>query len=257
MRNFLNTNFDISKIVIAIHVPAGSGVAVHVNRPSHGLAIHLEGRKIYRFEGNKSIVVQKNDIIYMPKGSSYVVTTEKPGACCAINFDFFEDKLFEPFVFHTKNSLRFIEAFKRAAKVWQAKQAGYMSACKAELYTVLSAMEKEFSTYISGENQELISPAVEYIHENYTTENISISEISKMCNITPEYFRSIFKKAYGSSPVKYINELKISRAKELLGSGLYSVSEAATLSGFSDPSHFSREFKKAVGISPARFKENS
>ena len=67
MRNFLNTNFDISKIVIAIHVPAGSGVAVHVNRPSHGLAIHLEGRKIYRFEGNKSIVVQKNDIIYVKK----------------------------------------------------------------------------------------------------------------------------------------------------------------------------------------------
>ena len=257
MQDFLKTDFDISKIVFALRVPAGSGDAVHLNRPSHGLAIHLEGRKIYRFEGHKPIVVQKNDIIYMPKGSNYVVNAERQGECFAINFDFYENKTFEPLVFHTKNSLRFIEAFKRAAKVWQTKQPGYISACKAELYTVLSAMEKEFSTYISGEKQELISPAVEYIHENYTNESISISEISKMCNITPEYFRSLFKKTFGSSPVKYINELKISRAKELLGSGLYSVFEAATLSGYSDPSHFSREFKKAVGISPARFKENS
>ena len=257
MQDFLKTDFDISKIIAALQVPAGSGDAVHLNRPSHGLAIHLEGRKIYRFTGRKPIIVQKNDIIYMPKGSSYVVKAERQGECFAINFDFYEDKTFEPLVFHTKNSSRFIEAFKRAAKVWQTKQPGYISACKAELYTVLSAMEKEFSTYISGEKQALISPAVGYIHENYTTENISIAKVSEMCGITPEYFRSLFKKTFGSSPIKYINELKITRAKELLGSGLYSVSEAATLSGYSDPSHFSREFKKAVGISPARFKENS
>lgn len=253
MKDFLNTDFDISKIIAALQVPAGSGDAVHINRPSHGLAIHLEGRKIYRFEGRKPMVVQKNDIIYMPKGSSYLVKAERQGECFAINFDFYEDKTFEPLVFHTKNSLRFIEAFKRAAKVWQTKQPGYISACKAELYSVLSAMEKEFSSYLSGEKQALISPAVEYIHENYTTENISIAKISEMCGITPEYFRSIFSSQFGTSPVKYINSLKLTRAKELLGSGLYSVGEAAALSGFSDMAHFSREFKKNVGICPSKY----
>lgn len=254
MQNFLNTDFDISKIIVVLQIPAGNSDAVHLNRPSHGLAIHLEGRKIYRFEGRKPIVVQKNDIIYMPKGSNYVVEVEKLGACFAINFDFSQSKSFEPFVFHTKNSLRFIEAFKRAARVWQTKQPGYLSACKAELYGLLSAMEKEFYTYISGKNQTLISPAVEYIHENYTTENISIAKISEMCGITPEYFRSLFKNAFGCSPVKYINELKITRAKDILDTGLYSVSDAATLSGFSDPAHFSRKFKESVGISPSKYR---
>ena len=52
---------------------------------------------------------------------------------------------------------------------------------------------------------------------------------------------------------KYINDLKISHAKELLASGMYSVTEAALQSGYADLSHFSREFKKTVGISPKKF----
>ena len=74
-----------------------------------------------------------------------------------------------------------------------------------------------------------------------------------MCSITPGYFRSIFKSFYGVSPKSYINGLKIARAKELLASGMYSVTEAAVMSGYTDMSHFSREFKKVVGITPKNY----
>ncbi|MBQ8232699.1 MAG: helix-turn-helix domain-containing protein [Lachnospiraceae bacterium] len=50
---------------------------------------------------------------------------------------------------------------------------------------------------------------------------------------------------------KYINNLKISRAKELLSSGMYTVTQAAEMSGYTDVSHFSREFKKATGAAPS------
>ena len=54
----------------------------------------------------------------------------------------------------------------------------------------------------------------------------------------------------GVSPLAYINSLKITRAKELLLSGMYTVTEVAFMSGYSDISHFSREFKKSTGVSP-------
>ena len=79
------------------------------------------------------------------------------------------------------------------------------------------------------------------------------SRLSRMCGITPEYFRRIFAGVYGISPKRYIENLKLTRAKELLQSGMYSVTEAATLSGYTDMSHFSRCFKKYTGVAPKNF----
>ena len=98
-----------------------------------------------------------------------------------------------------------------------------------------------------------IAYAGKYINKNYTSENISITKISELCSITPEYFRKIFREFFGESPITYINKMKISRAKELISSGMYSISEVCELSGYTDPSHFSREFKKAVGVSPSEY----
>ena len=71
--------------------------------------------------------------------------------------------------------------------------------------------------------------------------------------MSESYFRRIFLKNYGISPIKYINNLKIERAKELLTSGLYTVSDVAELSGFHDESYFSREFKKHSGKTPKEY----
>ena len=115
-------------------------------------------------------------------------------------------------------------------------------------------MQQEyFAHYISKSKLDIIKPAVEYIHQRYTKELISIEELSDMCGITPEYFRKIFKSFYGIAPLKYINTLKISHAKELIKSNMYSVTEAAMQSGYTDMSYFSREFKKETGISPKNF----
>ncbi len=75
-----------------------------------------------------------------------------------------------------------------------------------------------------------------------------------MCNITPEYFRKIFSSVYGSSPAKYIINLKLERSRELLSSGLYTVTEAMLLSGYTDAAYFSHQFKNKYGYSPQKAK---
>lgn len=256
MKDFMNYNFNIKSIVIACYVAPGHGDAVHKNRPSHGLAIQLTAPNKYEFETGERITVDKNEIIYLPKGSDYITASSKKGtsSCYAINFQISDDISFAPFRLKAKNTQMFIESFKRAEQAWKQQHFNCEMKCKAELYNILFLMQQEFRLgYAGQEKLKIIRPAVEYIHQQYTAELISVEKLAKICGITPTYFRQLFKKFYGTSPVKYINNLKINRAKELIKSGMYSVSEVAFMSGYSDLSHFSREFKKATDLPPSDF----
>lgn len=251
MNDFMQYDFNISKIVLACYVGKRMGTPIHKNRPSHGLAFHTSGLKHYTFESGERITVKPNEMIYLPKYSDYEVSFVTEGDCFAINFDISEDITFSPFKVNLKNTSAVLERFKRAENIWNKKSPGYILQCKAELYGIIYAMVKGYySQYIPNEKYIIIKPAVEYIHRTYTEGLVNISELSNMCGITPEYFRKLFKSFYGVSPLKYINDLKITRAKELLASGMYSVTEAALQSGYTDMSYFSREFKKATGSSP-------
>lgn len=255
MTDFMKHEFNIKKITVACFVPAGTGHVFHENRPSHGLAFHTGGEKVYTFSNGKTLTVKQNTMIYLPKNSTYKVTSVIPGDCYAINFEIDGDVIFSPFVMKISNYVTTTEFYRSACRVWYGKKAGYTTKCKAELYNILYSMKNEyFSDYSAKDKRALIKTAVEYIHESYTSKPLKVEELSAMCGITPEYFRKIFGSIYGISPVKYINALKIARARELLDTKMYSVSEVCFLSGFCDESHFSREFKRATGVPPSKYK---
>ena len=257
MKKFMEHEFVIENILLCCFLPKGKGDPVHKNRASHGLALHVGGEKMYKFDDGKELAVYDGDIIYLPKGSNYTVNTTELGECYAINFDILGEEAFEPFTIHTKNIRDMLLSFEAAERSFRNKKPGYRMRTREKLYRILAQLQREYADeYTESSKKELIASAVTYIHEHYTEGDISIAALSEMCSITPEYFRRIFGNIYGTSPLKYINDLKISHAKELLGSGEYSVGDAATLSGFSDLSYFSREFKRATGISPRRFQSN-
>ena len=254
MKEFMNHDFDVSDITLACYVKPNQGRHKHIDRPSHGLALHLGGDKDYHFSDGRVVSVSENTVIYLPKGSTYYVKARSSGDCYAINFQISENVCFEPFSVSVRATNDFLHYFKSAKKSWEAKDTGYKMRCKAELYNIIVGLQTEYHTsYVPKSRFSVIEPAVNYINGSYTKELLSISSLAKMCDITPEYFRRIFKERFGNSPISYINDMKISRARELLRSGMYSVSEAAELSGYTDLSHFSREFKKAVGVSPSEY----
>ncbi len=254
MKNFMEHDFAVERIILCCFIPRGKGDAVHKDRASHGLALHIGSERCYKFDDGRELTVRDGDLIYLPKGSNYTVSTNSLGECYAINFDISEEATFEPFAVHIKNARDMLSSFEAAERSFKNKKQGYKMRCKEKLYRILAQLQKEYAAkYFSSSKTELIAPAVAYIHEHYTEGELFVADLARMCNITPEYFRRIFGKIYGSSPIKYINELKISHAKELLSSGEYSVSDAAALSGYSDVSYFSREFKKSTGVPPRQF----
>ena len=246
----------ISQIVLACRVRAGEGSAVHKNRTSHGLVFNCKGAKTYTFSDGSSYTVRENEIIYLPKNSSYTASGNEPGDVYCINFQCFEDTPYKPFVQEVRNVDEVIKAYQSAEKAWQRVMDGREYRVMASLYKILYEMYRvQNAPYLPKTKQDLLKPAIEHIHKFYTKELISVEHLSSLCGISTNYLRRLFEKFYGVSPIKYINNLKIKRAKELLTSGLYSVSETAFNSGFSDISHFSRFFKENVGVLPSEYFE--
>ncbi len=258
MVDFMNYDFGIKNIVLACFVPAETGAIIHKDRPSHGLALNTGGEKEYVFSDGQRLVVKANDMIYLPKHSTYSVSLKAAGDSYAINFDIAEEVDFPPFVMKVKQYHAIAKCFHAAKSAWEQKRNSYRIKCKAELYHIIYAMHQQyFSEYFPQNKLEIIKPAIDYIHLKYMDEAISVEALAGMCHITPEYFRRIFKSFYGVSPISYINNLKITRAKELLESQMYSVTDAAHLSGFNEMSYFSREFKKTTGVSPLEYKKSA
>lgn len=251
--SFFDYDFGIKEIVVACYVAPGGGDFVHNNRPSHGLAFRCSGIVEYIFDDGTSMTLKENEIIFLPKDSSYRVEDVIQGDCYAINFGLSDDVSFSPFVFKTKDSRAFLDMFSSAEKSWRTKKTAYKLKCKSILYNLIFKMQTEHGDYMGSQKYERIAPVVTYINENYTEKALRVDELAAMANMTPEYFRKIFNARHGISPCEYIRTLKLKRMAELLLSGMYTVSGAAVMSGFDDISYCSREFKKKYGVSPREY----
>ena len=118
----------------------------------------------------------------------------------------------------------------------------------------MSRHQKETFRYTTTEkNLKILLPALQYIKERYTQENILAPKLAELCGISETYLRILFHDTFSVSPILYVRNMRIKYAKELLRSGEYSVMDVALLSGFNDSAYFSREFRKATGVSPKKY----
>jgi two-component system response regulator YesN len=73
--------------------------------------------------------------------------------------------------------------------------------------------------------------------------------------LSSSYVSRLFKQTTGFSLSDYISQCRLDKAKELLGTGRYSVNETAELCGFESAPHFSDTFRKTTGCSPGDYKK--
>lgn len=97
----------------------------------------------------------------------------------------------------------------------------------------------------------MVNTIISYMIENYKCQ-ISLDKISKNMYLSPVYISKIFKEETGESPINYLINLRLSKAKELLDSGELSIKEIAERVGYTDAYHFSKLFKKHFGYPPSK-----
>lgn len=106
----------------------------------------------------------------------------------------------------------------------------------------------EFS-FKSREKKELVEGITKYLNENYV-QDISLYTLSKNMYLSPVYISKIFKEVMGDSPINYLIQIRLSKAKELLENSKLSIKNIAKMVGYDDPYYFSKLYKKYYGISP-------
>jgi len=253
MKNFMISDLNIKKTVLACFVEAGTGANCHFNRPSHGLALFCGGKRVFDFGDNK-VNAFGDTIVYFPKSSSYYITSTDITDCYAINFELEEGQKFEPFSFPVVNLQTYLPDFENAKNLWSSPSSSSRAKIKSILYNIIYKMQSEYEKTATGKSKGQIDAALDLIYNNYLKENIPVSHLAKISGISEVYLRKLFIKKFGMPPNKYIKKLRLEYAENLLLSGFYKVADVCYMSGFNDESYFNREFKKHFGVSPSKYK---
>lgn len=97
--------------------------------------------------------------------------------------------------------------------------------------------------------------ALEIIHA-VPYSQISVEELAEKAGVSRQYFQYIFKKDMGRTPARYLRQIQLKRAIQLIEAG-DSIAQIANSCGFSDQSHLTRSIKKFTGKTPAQlFRSN-
>ena len=81
---------------------------------------------------------------------------------------------------------------------------------------------------------------------------VSLSELSRAAGLSPFHLHRSFSRSVGLPPHAFQLQLRVDRAKTLLAGGL-DIAAVAHRTGFADQSHFTRIFRRSVGVTPGRF----
>ncbi len=254
MNDFFTDNFNISKINACIFVEKGTGQKIHKNRPFHGLVIELNGIKKYIFDNGKTMEVYPNDVFYLPKFSNYKVENIKAGDCIAVNFELADQNITYPHFVLKQETGKYEKDFQKLLENWNSQKNGQMNLCYMYLYKIICNIQKDFSAqYVPSKTKQLAHKGGEYITQNIGDYTLTVETVSKEIGISPEYFRKIFSDVFGCSPRKFIIDLRMEKAKELILLKEFTIGEISKMCGYDSESYFSSEFKRIVGCTPSEY----
>lgn len=217
---------------------------------------------VYKLNGSskqifhdRTLDLVPDSVYFIPKKSENRQVIIEAGEIIHIEFiSLTDDDLssYPPEILNFSVGNQYKKLFVSAEEIWQRKNSGYYLRSHALISEILAGIVAERDNhYIQSGKYAIIAPALDHICENFRSE-ISIAGLAKLCGISDEYLRFLFKSLTGQTPLSYINNLRLESAREMLRSEFVSVAEAAEANGFENSGYFSRLFKKHYNIPPSR-----
>lgn len=158
-------------------------------------------------------------------------------------------------VFNIGLNERIVDLYHKAIEIANEERAGYQQALSGIVMHILGLMYYRDKTR-NFDDEELIGKInkAKVIMRESIYKNILAEEIAKSLNISYSGFRRAFKEFTGTSPTKYMMELKLNEAKLMLSTTAQSVKNISYSLNFENPEYFSVFFKKRTGITPLDYR---
>lgn len=127
----------------------------------------------------------------------------------------------------------------------------------ADLHQLLLAERGElvgFQDISSKSTEEIVNCVKEFIDSNYS-KTIHFSAIARNVGFSQSYLSKAFTNYFGEPPSRYLTNLRMRKAKQLLKTTHLSVKQISDSLGYVDQCYFSKVFKNKVGISPVQYRK--
>lgn len=163
-----------------------------------------------------------------------------------------------PTFFSSENFEKLVIQFRQLLHI---THSGYYTKFAADYLTTLIMIEltqqvidNTFSVIDGkGINNKKFIHILEWIRINLQ-KDLTVKEIAEKFNFNEDYLTRLFKKHLGVSTLKYINGMRVAKAKELLTQTEESIKEIAYCCGFSDEKYFMKLFKDYENLTPTEFR---
>ncbi len=218
-----------------------------------------KGKCPYTLDGESGIIKEKEFFIAFPNQvHSYTNEFEHEGYVIIFSPDIVKKYKDSFYSFIPENAVEkpdegfekllclYAEEFKSSS---EDVKNGYLSAVLPKVFEKLSLAK------VKEDRTNVLKSGIRYLKENFK-ENISLESVAKELNISKFYLSHILSDKINISFKDYINSLRIEEAERLLEETNFPVTEISELCGFNTARTFNRAFKKAKGISPAKYRKS-
>ena len=172
-----------------------------------------------------------------------------------VNEGFFINR---PPVFTIGLNERIVDLYHKAIEIANEERAGYQQALSGIVMHIIGLMYYRDKTR-DFQDEELIRKMekAKVIMRESLYKSVSPEQIANELNISYSGFRRAFREFTGTSPLKYIIELKLNEAKRLLSNTAMTVKEIAYNLNFDNPDYFPVFFKKRTGLTPMEYRNST
>lgn len=141
---------------------------------------------------------------------------------------------------------------KWALKIEQANSLEALNRMPLQMIRAYCLLTKNEST---SEYSAIVQKALNFIHLNLSSD-LTVKKIANEVGLSADYLTRLFKKELGVPVIHYINKKRIYTSLKLLNTTNLSIEEIGDLIGLNNTPYFSTLFKKEIGVSPKKYRDN-
>ena len=222
---------------------------------------HDSWEMLYCSQGACSLVFETSalpcsagDMVIIPPDMPHSLVSQGDAVCILLHISDAALALRQPAVLHDDENRSLLHVFEDAHYLFHSG-AEHRAALLPAYGQLLSQHVSCRSS--SSPRSQVVEEIAQSIMQNYANPHYELDELLRSAPYCYDYLCRLFRQEMHTTPHKYLSNLRLQTAADILRAGGSSITEAARMCGYQDPLYFSRMFKKKFGVSPREYGKNA